>query len=113
VSHVIELLWWHTWWSWSPETATAYSTAYHWFNLLEGVAWITIAILVVLRFARQRQSSWELWYAFAFFAFGLTDFREAWFQQSWLLWIKLANLLALWRLRNLVMRRFYPESRVY
>jgi hypothetical protein len=45
--------------------------------------------------------------------FGLTDFREAYAMQSWLLWVKLAVLIALLWLRKVVIQRYYPESGVY
>ena len=52
-------------------------------------------------------------YALAFFTFGLTDFREAYALDSWLIAIKLANLVALFALRRYVLRQCYPESRLY
>ena len=38
-----------------------------------------------------------------------TDFREAFAAESWLIWLKAANLLALIRLRE----RCYPVSKLY
>jgi hypothetical protein len=49
--------------------------------------------------------------AFAFF--GLSDYREAWVLQSWLIWAKIINLVALVWLRATVMRRYYPQSKLY
>jgi hypothetical protein len=43
----------------------------------------------------------------------LTDFREAYVLQSWLVWVKLANLVALIRLRAMAIRRWHPGSRLY
>ena len=60
-----------------------------------------------------RRSPLEIGYALAFVTFGLTDFREAYALDSWLIWLKLVNLLVLLRFRGLVIRRFYPESKLY
>jgi flagellar biogenesis protein FliO len=43
----------------------------------------------------------------------ITDFIEAFSLTSWLLWIKLLILIALWRLRKLVRQRWYPTSRLH
>jgi hypothetical protein len=52
-------------------------------------------------------------YSLAFFSFGLTDFREAYVLESWLVWVKLANLIALVVLRSIVIRRYYPDSKLF
>lgn len=65
------------------------------------------------RSARHRRSSLEVWYALAFFAFGLADFREAYALSSWLVWLKLANLVALAKLRATVIRGYYPGHTLY
>jgi hypothetical protein len=49
----------------------------------------------------------------AFLTFGLTDFREAYELASWLVWIKLLNLIALYLLRRIVMKRYYPASKLF
>ena len=49
----------------------------------------------------------------AFFTFGLTDFREAYVLESWLVWVKLLNLVLLIWLRSIAVRRWYPESRLF
>jgi hypothetical protein len=49
----------------------------------------------------------------AFFVFGLTDFREAYVLESWLVWAKLANLIALAALRSIVMKRHYPDWKLF
>ena len=46
----------------------------------------------------------------AFLTFGITDVREAWVQQSWLIWLKLLNLIILLSIRRVVIRRYYPGS---
>src|SRR5262245_11750471 len=108
-----DLLWTHTWWAWIPGDRAWNSLFVHWFNLFEGAAWWTLAGLVLGRYRRHRHSPLELAYSAAFLTFGLTDFYEAFALTSWLLWVKLANLIALLRLRKTVMRRWYPVSRVY
>lgn len=62
---------------------------------------------------RHRSSPRELADVAAFVVFGLTDFREAYSMQSWLLWARIVNLVGLFWLRRIVMRWFYPESKVY
>lgn len=108
-----EILFWATWWTYDPGDLSVHSIVVHWFNLFEGAVWIVFAALVVRRYLRFRHSSIEVAYAVSFVLFGLTDFREAYFVQSWLLWVKLVILVALFGLRRSVMRRFYPEHRVY
>ncbi len=110
---VLDILFVRTWWSYELDHGLAYSVAYHWFNLVEGCVWLVLAALVLVRYATQRQSQVELWYSFAFFTFGITDFREAYVQSSWLLWLKVANLVCLLYLRKLVIKRFYPSSKVF
>ena len=83
------------------------------FNLFEGVCWCLFGLLVAIRFLRFRRGWMELAYAAAFVTFGLTDFREASSLQTWLIWAKGVNLLVLFLLRREVMRRFYPESRLF
>lgn len=107
-----DMLFRQTWWQYADATSWL-DELYHWFNMFEGTAWLVFFALVLRRFANHRQSPMELYYALAFLTFALTDFREAWLQQSWLLWIKLLNLIALFLLRRHVMRRFYPDARLY
>lgn len=110
---ILDILWTRTWWSYARDIDLPYSTAYHTFNLLEGAAWMVFCGLVLRRRYRQKRSTLELWYAFAFFTFGLTDFREAYYQQSWLIWLKAINLTALLYLRNRVIKIHYPESKLH
>jgi hypothetical protein len=109
----LDILFLRTWWSYECDGGLPYSAAYHWFNLFEGGVWLVFAALVLARFLRHRHSPLELWYAFAFVTFAVSDFREAWAQSSWLIWLKLFNLIALLWLRHVVMKRYYPLSRVY
>jgi hypothetical protein len=110
---LVDLLWNRTWWQYRPSDPSAFSLPYHAFNLFEGAAWLTFAGLVLWRHAKHRRSPVEVAYATAFLTFGLTDFREAYALSSWLVWIKLANLFLLARLRSMVIRRYYPESTLY
>jgi hypothetical protein len=102
-----------TWWTWDPGDRQWFSMIYHWFNLLEGVIWLIFAGLVLRRWLKHRNSRIEIVYAMAFFTFAATDVREAWEQSSWLIWLKLFNLLFLFWLRRIVMRRWYPTEKLY
>lgn len=100
-------------WEYQPATATLADGIYRGFNLLEGLAWCFLAMLVLARYYRHRNSALEILYASAFFIFGLSDFREAYLLQTWLILVKGVNLLLLLWLRAVVIRRFYPASRTY
>ncbi len=110
---IVDLLWTRTWWAYRPGDRSEFSMPYHVFNLFEGVAWVVFAALVLVRRARNGRTRLELWYALAFFMFGLTDFREAYALSSWLVWVKLVNLILLARLRRQVIQRLYPLSTLY
>ena len=112
MSPLIDLLWNHTWWQYLPDDG-GYSLPYHWLNLIEGSIWIWLSVLVLVRYVRHQHSKLELCYSFAFLLFGLSDYREAYLLQTWLVWAKGLNLLALFYLRRLVIRRYYPTSRLY
>lgn len=86
---------------------------YHGMNLVEGLVWLIFAGLVLRRYAAHRKSPLELLYALAFVAFGLSDFREAYVLQSWLILFKGVNLAALIYLRWIILRRYYPQARTY
>lgn len=109
----LDLLFFKTWWRYDPRESPWVFIPYHIFNLFEGCAWVVFAGLVLYRSLRNQRSRLEFWYALAFFTFGLTDFREAYALSSWLIWLKLVNLLALLKLRAAVIRRFYPASKLY
>jgi hypothetical protein len=106
-------LWFKVWWKHPNPMDPWFSIPYHAFNLFEGACWVVFAGLVLRRFLIYRRSPLELLYALAFFTFGLTDFREAYVLESWLIWIKLINLIVLIRLRSILLKRYYPESRVF
>lgn len=113
VSDFWEIMFTRTWWRYSPGDGQWFTLLYHWFNIAEGVAWVVFAGLVLRRYLRNRRSSLELWYCFAFFIFALTDFREAWAQSSGLIWFKLLNLIGLFLLRRAVLSRHYPDAKLY
>lgn len=110
--NLVDLLITHVWWSYSPPI-DGFSRLYRAMNVIEGAAWLVFSGLVFARWVRFRRSRWELVYALAFVTFGLSDFREAFILESWLLFAKLVNLIGLFLLRRAVMRRFYPTSKVY
>ena len=116
MNEVFRILWFETWWSWSRPAGKPYlwtDIACRGFNFVEATAWFLFAALVLYRWWRHRRSSLELWYALAFVLFGLSDLIEARWLTSWLLWWKGANLVALFRLRRTVLRRYYPDSRLF
>ena len=89
---------------------------YRGINLIEGVFWVGFCVAVLLRHFRQpkdQRGSIEWAYAAAFLCFGFTDFREAIALQSWLIWVKLFNLIILLWLRKRVMKTFYPDSKMF
>ena len=110
---VLDALFLRTWWSYERDSHLVFSAVYPWLNVVEGCAWLIIAILVIRRYLRHRHSHIELWYALAFLTFAGSDFREAWVLQSWLIWFKAINLVALLYLRQLVLKRYYPTKRVF
>lgn len=116
MNEAARILWFETWWSWARPANEPYlwtDIACHYFNLVEAVAWFVFAAMVLRRWRLHRRSSVELWYALAFAIFGLTDLIEAWRLTSWLLWWKGMNLIVLFWLRRIVLRRYYPESRLF
>jgi hypothetical protein len=102
-----------SWWHYSPTTPDGFAKIYHWFNLAEGFAWCLIALLVLLRFIKRRNSRLEVLYALAFVAFGLSDFLESRELATWLILAKGVNLAVLFGLRSYLLRRYYPESKTY
>jgi hypothetical protein len=108
----LEFLLTRTWWQYAPN-GDGFSATYHFANLAEGCVWIALGALVLLRYAKHRRSPIEPIYALAFVLFGASDFREAYALQSWLILGKGVNLAALLWLRHIVIRRYYPASRVY
>jgi hypothetical protein len=102
----------YPWWSYHP-TAPWPSHLYSWFNVVEGWFWLVFAALVLQRYWKHRRSRLELAYSLAFFTFGLSDFRESYILESWLVLFKAVNLAALLALRWHVLQRHYPEFRAF
>lgn len=116
MNDVIDILFFKTWWSWTRGANEPYTwtdIACRSFNVVEAAAWFIFAVLVLIRWQRHRNSNLELWYALAFVLFGVSDVVEAFFLTSWLLWWKGVNLVALFLLRGRIMRRFYPDAKVF
>lgn len=109
----LDLIFFRTWWRYRPGETPWLSVPYHLFNLGEGTVWLVFAGLVLRRHVREPRSRLEVWYALAFLTFGLTDLRESYALDSWLIWAKLVTLIVLLRLRSIVIARYYPGSKLY
>ncbi len=109
----VDLLLLRRWWQYHPKTSSWVEFVYHNFNLFEGVVWFLMAGLVARRYQAHRHSWVEGIYALTFLTFGLTDFREAVALDSWLIWLKLVNLIMLMKIRAWVIRKYYPTSRLF
>ena len=109
----LEILFTRVWWTWDSRDDQWFSHLYHGFNLLEGAVWLVLAGLVLRRYLKHRNSLLEICYSVAFLTFAASDFREAWQQSSWLIWLKLMNLLALLWIRGKALRQWYPGATVY
>jgi hypothetical protein len=107
------MLFLRSWWTYGSGNPDWFETPYHFFNLFEGTIWVVLSALVLARYIQHRHSVIEIIYSAAFFTFGLTDFREAYALQSWLIWLKGLNLLLLIQLRSTVIRRYYPTNKLY
>ena len=106
-------LWTEPWWTYDPEQATFWDEIYRGFNLFEAGCWFGFGALVLCRWLRRGRSRWELAYAAAFIAFGLTDVREAAVQSAPLVALKGAILAALLVLRRQSLRVWHPGTRLY
>jgi hypothetical protein len=100
-------------WQYTPQTANGLDLLYRWVNLVEGTAWCLIGAAILLRHFRYRRWPLEPLYAATFVLFGISDFREAWCLQPWLILVKAVLLLALWCQRAYVLTRHYPQSRAF
>lgn len=87
--------------------------AYQALNTIEGIAWIILGVLVIKRSKWLHTTLLEITYALAFIFFGVSDFIEVNSYPLWLAFWKLFNVLILLYLRSIVIRVYYPESRVY
>jgi multisubunit Na+/H+ antiporter MnhE subunit len=101
------------WWRYEPSGLSTFSTIYHWFNLAEGVVWCVIALFVFRRYLKSRKSKVEIVYAIAFVTFGLSDFIESEILTGWLIVSKGINLLLLFVLRGVILKRHYPTSKTF
>jgi hypothetical protein len=108
-----DVLFFRTWWAYGDGNPSWIEAVLHGFNLFEGAMWVLLSGLVLRRFLKHRHSALEVAYATAFFTFGLTDFREAHTLQSWLIWLKVANLAILLWLRATIIGRYYPSNKLY
>ncbi len=100
------------WWSYNPSEHW-FHQPYHWLNLVEGCLWVLFGLLVLRRFVGNRHSLLEPVYALAFFTFGLSDFREAYVLQPWLIGLKGVNLVVIFALRHHLLKRYYPGSKMF
>lgn len=113
---LVDWLWQHTWWSYAGSEDPLHANIYRGINIVEGLFWVGFAVAVLVRSFRQpakKRGGLEWAYAAAFLCFAITDFREAIALQSWLIWVKLANLIVLLWLRRRVMKTLYPDSKVF
>jgi hypothetical protein len=113
LSETLEVIFVRTWWRYTPGDGQWFTAIYHWFNIAEGCVWILCAGLVLRRFLIHRKSAAEIYYAIAFLTFAITDFAEAWEQSSWLIWLKLLNLIVLFQLRRTIMSWYFPTAKLY
>jgi hypothetical protein len=113
ITSAIDVLFQRTWWTYRGRPADTFGTSYHWLNVCEAGVWFVLAGLVFARYLRHRNLPVEVCYAIAFLLFGLTDVQEARELSSWLIWLKLVNLVVLLYVRNLVLKRFYVGSKMY
>ena len=113
---VLRILFYETWWSWNRPAGEPYTwmeIAGRGFNVVEAAAWFIFAALVLRRGLKHRNSNVEFAYAIAFVLFGISDVIETWYLTSWLLWWKGINLVVLFSLRRSIMKRYYPDAKVY
>jgi hypothetical protein len=112
MSAIVRLLITDTWWTYHPSGGW-FTHVYSWFNVIEGCFLLLFAALVLRRYLNSRRSPIELAYALAFFTFGLSDFRESYVLESWLVLFKGVNLAALLALRWHVLKHYHPQCRAF
>jgi hypothetical protein len=66
-----------SWWTYHTQTTGGWGIAYRRFNLCDGAIWVSLGVLVLLRWRHHRRSRLEVAYGPTFILFGLPDFREA------------------------------------
>lgn len=113
MAETLEIVFIRSWWRYTPNDGQWFTAIYHWFNIAEGIAWVVCSGLVFRRYLTHRRSRLEICYAVAFLTFAITDFKEAYEQSSWLIWLKLLNLIVLFLLRHRVMTHHYPAAKLY
>lgn len=114
MANLVQWLWLHTWWSYAGSEDPLHATIYRGINIVEGLFWVGFCVAVLLRHARNPGRQRIEWvYAATFLCFGFTDFREAIALQSWLIWVKLVNLIVLLYLRKRVMKSLYPQGKLF
>lgn len=91
--------------------APVFAMCYGGFNVIEGLIWTGIAGIVALRWMLHRKSGFELWYAFLFLIFGVSDVVEAFGLTVWLLLAKGVILGLLLYARMVIRREFYVGYR--
>ena len=47
MNQFVETVFNKSWWQWNPDDGQWFSLIYHWFNILEGIAWVIFAALVL------------------------------------------------------------------
>lgn len=100
----------HTIWHSQHNRGSWFDIVYPIFNLFEALCWFGVAGFVALRARRHNGLRIELFYAAMWFAFGVTDLREAYAQQVGLIVLKGVLLGVLVVMRRIVLRR-YPGAR--
>ncbi|TWU47808.1 hypothetical protein [Rubripirellula reticaptiva] len=113
MTDLIDLLVQRTWWRYPPSGNNLFNELYHWFNIAEGTVWFVLSWLVIRRYWMHRNSRLEIAYSILFLAFGVTDFLESYALTSWLIWLKIFNVLQLFVVRRIVIRRYYCGSTLY
>ncbi|WP_404306120.1 hypothetical protein [Neorhodopirellula lusitana] len=113
MKQLTDLLIQRTWWRYSPRHGDLFNDLYHGFNLCEGAFWVALSCLVLRRYWIHRNSQLEIVYSILFLTFGITDFVESSALTSWLIWLKVMNLVPLFLVRRTIIRRYYRESKLY
>ncbi len=100
----LQYIWWHS----HRNAGGWFDVVYPAFNVVEAICWFCVATYVWRRARRHSGPRLEFFYAALWLAFGLTDLREAWAQQTWLILLKGCLLAVLLSLRRIILRR-YPK----
>jgi hypothetical protein len=98
-------------WRYSADAPTPYQPIYRSINAVEALIWLIFAGMVLVRNRQHRRSSLELVYAALFFIFAMTDVREMYVVQPWLILFKGVILAGLLWARHVLCRKYYQESK--